>query len=83
MAEKLLIDIQKDFPGHQVSIQTELGLTPSWTVLFGPSGAGKTTLMYTLAGLEAPEKGTVAIDDVNIYKLSRHTGNNIIYFSPK
>ena len=27
--------------------------------LCGPSGAGKTTLMYTLAGLEAPEEGTV------------------------
>lgn len=38
--------------------------------LCGPSGAGKTTLMYTLAGLEAPEIGEVLIDDVNFYKLS-------------
>ena len=39
--------------------------------LCGPSGAGKTTLMYTLAGLEAPEKGTVHIDGIDIYALNR------------
>lgn len=38
--------------------------------LCGPSGAGKTTLMYTLAGLETPQEGTVLIDGQDIYKLS-------------
>lgn len=31
-------------------------------VLMGPSGAGKTTLLRVLAGLVAPERGTVAVD---------------------
>ncbi len=39
--------------------------------LCGPSGAGKTTLMYILAGLERPEKGEVLIDGVALYQLSR------------
>ena len=39
--------------------------------LCGPSGAGKTTLMYTLAGLERPEQGTVHIDGTDLYKLSK------------
>lgn len=39
--------------------------------LCGPSGAGKTTLMYTLAGLERPEQGVVHIDGTNLYKLSK------------
>ena len=39
--------------------------------LCGPSGAGKTTLMYTLAGLEQPDKGTVEIGDQNLYTLSK------------
>ena len=39
--------------------------------LCGPSGAGKTTLMYTLAGLEKPDKGTVKISDQDLYKLSK------------
>ncbi len=38
--------------------------------LCGPSGAGKTTLMYTLAGLETPQQGTVTIDGTDIYALS-------------
>ena len=59
MAEKLLIDIQKDFPGRQISIQTALELTPSWTVLFGPSGAGKSTVLRCLAGLETPDDGEI------------------------
>lgn len=39
--------------------------------LCGPSGAGKTTLMYTLAGLEKPDQGTVEIGGKNLYKLSK------------
>lgn len=38
--------------------------------LCGPSGAGKTTLMYTLAGLEQPQQGSVVIDGTDIYSLS-------------
>ncbi len=37
--------------------------------LCGPSGAGKTTLMYTLAGLEEPQQGEVIIDGESIYSL--------------
>ncbi len=39
--------------------------------LCGPSGAGKTTLMYTLAGLEQPQAGKVVIDGEDIYALSQ------------
>ncbi len=38
--------------------------------LCGPSGAGKTTLMYTLAGLEQPLQGQVVIEGTDIYALS-------------
>lgn len=38
--------------------------------LCGPSGAGKTTLMYTLAGLETPQAGTVYIAGTELYALS-------------
>lgn len=39
--------------------------------LCGPSGAGKTTLMYILAGLERPEQGRVWVDGVDLYSLNR------------
>lgn len=38
--------------------------------LCGPSGAGKTTLMYTLAGLEPPQQGSVLVNGEDIYALS-------------
>ncbi len=39
--------------------------------LVGPSGAGKTSLLYTLAGLEKPNEGQVFIDGKSLYKLPR------------
>jgi multiple sugar transport system ATP-binding protein len=35
-----------------------------FTVLVGPSGCGKSTLLRTIAGLEIPDAGTIAIDGV-------------------
>jgi len=37
--------------------------------LCGPSGAGKTTLMYTLAGLEKPHEGQVLVNGTDFYGL--------------
>ena len=48
-----------------------LHISPNERVfLCGPSGAGKTTLMYTLAGLEQPQAGKVLIKGVDVYALS-------------
>ncbi|MCB1203293.1 MAG: ABC transporter ATP-binding protein [Verrucomicrobiae bacterium] len=40
--------------------------------LVGPSGAGKTSLLYTLAGLEKPNAGEVFINGKSLYRLGRH-----------
>lgn len=53
---------------HGLSLQVNKG---ERVFLCGPSGAGKTTLMYTLAGLEAPQQGKVLIDGQDIYKLGQ------------
>ncbi len=34
------------------------------TGLFGPSGAGKTSLVNMIAGLVRPDRGRIAVDDV-------------------
>ena len=39
--------------------------------LVGPSGAGKTSLLYTLAGLDKPNDGDVLIDGRSLYQLGR------------
>jgi sulfate transport system ATP-binding protein len=55
-------DVTKRFGGFQalegVSIRVEDG---SLTALLGPSGSGKSTLLRVIAGLEAPDSGTVEI----------------------
>ncbi|HZP78428.1 MAG TPA: molybdenum ABC transporter ATP-binding protein [Pseudolabrys sp.] len=37
------------------------------TVLFGPSGAGKTTIINLVAGLIAPDRGRIMLDDVVLF----------------
>jgi molybdate transport system ATP-binding protein len=39
-------------------------LPPGLTVLFGPSGAGKTRLLRLLAGLDTAEAGRIALSDI-------------------
>jgi molybdate transport system ATP-binding protein len=37
------------------------------TALFGPSGAGKTTIANMIAGLVAPERGSIALDKIMLF----------------
>lgn len=41
------------------------------TAIVGPSGAGKTSLMYCLSGLDRPAEGRVLLDGTDIYRLGR------------
>ncbi|MFV0422632.1 ATP-binding cassette domain-containing protein [Oleidesulfovibrio sp.] len=42
------------------------------TAIVGPSGAGKTTLIRCLAGLEAPDSGTVALNNIVWCDTAKH-----------
>lgn len=41
------------------------------TAIVGPSGAGKTSLMYCLSGLDRPISGRVLLDGTEVYGLGR------------
>src|SRR5438876_6283667 len=61
MADEMTADFEKRYNGGP-TIRAALGLPVGRshvTVLFGPSGAGKTTVLRCLAGLERPERGRI------------------------
>ena len=37
-------------------------MPPGFTILFGPSGAGKTTVLNCIAGLASPDDGRIVVD---------------------
>jgi molybdate transport system ATP-binding protein len=41
------------------------------TALFGPSGAGKTSVVNMIAGLLQPDRGAIALDDTVLFDASR------------
>ena len=61
---------------HGIDLRIERG---EKVFLCGPSGAGKTTLMYILAGLEKPEQGRVWVDGQDLYALGATTFGQIMY----
>jgi molybdate transport system ATP-binding protein len=45
-----------------LSLRISCALWAPWTVLFGPSGAGKTSMLRVLGGLTRPDRGRVALN---------------------
>ncbi len=61
MADELVVAFETRFPsGAVVAASIDVSL-PGGSVfgIFGPSGAGKTTIVRTIAGLERPDRGTI------------------------
>ncbi len=64
MAAEILIDIERKFEGgSSVTTNLKLPIDSSWTVLFGPSGVGKTTVLRCIAGLDIPQRGVIKFND--------------------
>ena len=54
-------------------LEASFTLKHAITGIFGSSGAGKTTLLEIIAGLRAPESGTVTIGGEEVYDRSQRT----------
>lgn len=50
----------------------------SFTVLLGPSGSGKTTLLHCVAGILAPDSGSILFDGVPVDDVPAHKRNAVL-----
>ena len=63
MTRTLVAHFRKERPAGPIACELSVSMAEDTTlVLFGPSGAGKTTVLRCLAGLDVPETGSVRFD---------------------
>ena len=67
-------DLSKDYPTARGALRVlshvSFEMTPGdAAAIMGPSGTGKSSLLYVLGGLEPPSGGTIALDGTNPYQL--------------
>jgi molybdate transport system ATP-binding protein len=61
----LAVSVEKRLGDFALTAKFET--TGGVTALFGPSGAGKTTIVNIIAGLVAPDRGRIALDDTVLF----------------
>jgi molybdate transport system ATP-binding protein len=59
------VDVEKRLGDFFLSARFETG--NGVTAVFGPSGAGKTTLVNMISGLVAPDRGRIAIEEMVLF----------------
>ncbi len=61
----LTVNVQKMFGG--VTIEAAFESAVGVTALYGPSGAGKTSIVSMIAGLLKPDRGRIDLDDTTLF----------------
>ena len=62
---RLRASVRKRLPSQEQAfvLEVDFEAAPGFTILFGPSGAGKTTTLDCIAGLAKPDSGRITIGD--------------------
>src|ERR1700675_337447 len=58
-------------PERDFVLEAEFQAEAGFTILFGPSGAGKTTVLDCVAGLATPDSGRIAVADRVLFDAAR------------
>ena len=65
----LAVDVEKQLGALKIVVRFEAA--GGATALFGPSGAGKTSLVNMIAGLLKPDRGSITLDDTVLFDAAR------------
>jgi molybdate transport system ATP-binding protein len=65
----LVVAVEKQLGALTLAVQFRAG--GGVTALFGPSGAGKTSLVNMIAGLVKPDRGFITLDDTILFDASK------------
>ena len=70
-----LQDVEKTYRGRRREVRALRGIgleirAGEFVVICGPSGSGKTTLLLALGGMLRPSRGSVIVDNRDLYTLS-------------
>jgi len=61
----LALEVEKQLGALALAVRFQI--TGGVTALFGPSGAGKTSLVNMIAGLLKPDRGCIVLDDTTLF----------------
>jgi molybdate transport system ATP-binding protein len=65
----LNVEVQKQLGALNLSVHFDA--TGGATALFGPSGAGKTSVVNMIAGLLTPDRGAITLDDTVLFDAAK------------
>jgi len=75
-----LRDVEFSYGGNVPALAVSaLDIGPGLTIVVGPNGAGKSTLLRVAAGVERPARGTVTIDDVDVWRFEAEARRHLAY----
>jgi molybdate transport system ATP-binding protein len=82
VSDYLQVDVEHKL--GELSLQVSCALSAPWTVLFGPSGAGKTSLLRVIGGLTRPDRGRVVLHGCTLVETEKgvwvHPGQRAVGF---
>ena len=69
-------EVKREYQSGQIAVMAIDGISfeldkGKFSIIVGPSGAGKTTVLNILGGMDFPTSGNVIVDDREISKLSK------------
>ena len=73
-------DVEFSYDGTTPAIAIpSLDVGQGLTLVVGPNGAGKSTLLRIVAGVERPTRGTVTIDDLDLWRSEAEARRHLAY----